>query len=511
MSESVVNNKLIVKNTIFLYVRMVVVMLISLYTVRAFLSILGEVDFGLYNVIGGVVGMFSFINGTLATSSQKFFSQSLVSGDIKSVNKVFCLNLSVYFIFAIIVVIILETVGLWFVNTQMTIPSERMFAANVVYQISIFTFVMQLMVVSYNALIIAYERMRVFAFIGIFEAVMKLGFVFVLLKVSCDKLITYAFLYLFLYIIIALIYITYCHNNFEESKYHYYWNKYDACKMLSFSGWHLLGTLSVILRGQGVNILINMFFSPAVNAARTVSYQVEGAIIQLSNSFFTAVKPQMYKSYSNGELIALNNLVLRSSTICFFLVSVLSVPFLCNAKCILGLWLTDVPEYTIAFTQLVLIEGLIDSVSGSAICPALATGNIKRFYLVTGNLVILTLPIAYIYLKLGYLPTTTMWISIIISLIALAARAFLLVRLIQLPIKRYFALITKLIVSSIIIGFITYYEVSLFDNMLMAFVVSTIVSTLLHCGIYYIFICNKAERIALSTYINSRFVKSTRR
>ena len=508
MSESFVNNRLIVRNTIFLYLRMIVVMLISLYTVRAFLSILGEVDFGLYNVIGGVVGMFSFINGTLATSSQKYFSQALVNNDTQYANKVFCLNLTIYCIIAIGIVVILETVGLWFVNTQMTIPTERMFAANVVYQVSIVTFVIQIITVTYNALVIAHERMMAFASIGILEAFVKLGFVFVLLNVTYDKLITYAFLYLFLYLIIALIYILYCRKNFKESKFNYYWKKSEAYDMLGFSGWHLLGTLSVVVRGQGVNILINMFFSPAVNAARTVSYQVEGAINQLSNSFFTAVKPQMYKSYSNGEINALNNLVLRSSMICFFLVSILSVPFYFNAEYILGLWLKDVPDYTIAFTQLVLIEGLIDSVGGSAICPALATGKIKKFYLITGNLFILTLPIAYIFLKIGYEPTSTMLVSIIISLVTLIARALLLVELIQLPVKPYFVLMTKLFISSFIIGVITYYSVLLFECMLTALVVSTIVSTILHCGIYYAFICNKAERSALASYVKSRFIKN---
>lgn len=507
MSESVVNNRLILKNTIFLYLRMIVVMLISLYTVRAFLSILGEVDFGLYNVIGGVVGIFSFINGTLATSSQKYFSQALVNNDIQSVNKVFCLNLSVYCVIAIIIVAILETVGLWFVNTQMTIPSERMFAANVVYQVSILTFVIQIITVSYNALIIAHERMKAFAYIGVFEAFMKLGFVLVLLNVSFDKLITYAFLYLFLYIIIAFVYIIYCRKNFKESKYRYYWNKTDAYDMLGFSGWHLLGTLSVIVRGQGVNILINMFFSPAVNAARAVSYQVEGAIIQLSNSFFTAVKPQMYKSYSNGEIDALNNLVLRSSMICFFLVSILSVPFFFNAEYILGLWLEDVPDYTIAFTQLVLIEGLIDSVGGSAICPALATGKIKIFYLITGTLFILTLPIAFLFLKFGYSPTITLWVSIAISLAALIARALILTRLIRLPIKKYSVLMVKLFLATIFTGLVTYYTVSLFEDMLTAFIVSTILSSLFHCCIYYGFICIKEERIVLTLYVKSKVLK----
>lgn len=504
MSQSVVNNKRIAKNTIFLYIRMLVVMGIGLYTVRAFLSILGETDYGLYNVIGGVVGMFSFLSSTLATSSQRYFSQALVNNDTKAINRVFCLNLTIYLILIAIIVLILESFGLWFVNTQMTIPAERMKAANVVYQISIVTFIFQMITVPYNALIIAHEKMKTFAYIGISEAFMKLGFVFVLIHVPFDKLIAYALFYLLLFLVIAIIYYVYCHKRFNECSFHFYWNKREALEMLGFSGWHLLGTFSVVVRSQGVNILINMFFNPGVNAARAVAFQIENAITQLSHNFFTAVKPQMYKSYSNGEIMALNNLVLRSTLICFFLVSIISVPFYLNAEFILGLWLKEVPEYAVLFTQLVLIGGLIDSVSGSAICPALATGKIRTFYLITGTLYILTLPIAYIFLKLGFDPTSTMVVSIAVSMSSLVARAWILVGLIQLPIVRYSVLMIKLFVSTILIGATTYFSVKIFGGHFAALIVSTIISTLLHGFIYLVFVCDKRDRFAIIEIIKKK-------
>lgn len=504
MQESVVNNRQIAKNTIFLYIRMIVVMLIGLYTVRAYLSILGETDYGLYNVIGGVVSMFAFLNGTLATSSQRYFSQALVRNDKESINRVFCLNLTIYMILIVIVIVFLETVGLWFVNTKMTIPSERMMAANVVYQLSIATFVLQLFSVPYNALIISHERMKAFAYIGILEAFFRLGFVFILASLCYDKLIFYAVFFLVLQLLITGIFFVYCLRNFSESRFRFYWNRKDAFEMIGFSGWHLLGTFSTVVRSQGLNILINLFFNPAVNAARAVAFQIDNAINQLSNNFFVAVKPQMYKSYSNGEIDALNNLVLRSSLICYFLVSILSVPFFFNVDFILSLWLKEVPEYTIAFTQLVIIGGLIDSLSGSAICPALATGKIKVFYLVTGTLFILTLPIAYFGLKLGYDPTSTMVVSIAVSLLAVFARAWLLTGLIQLPIKKYYLLIAKLIFVTIIIGFLTYCTTVLFENNLIALLVSTLFSSLLHCIIYLFSVCTKQDKEAIVSIVKNK-------
>ena len=504
MSETVVNNRLIAKNTVFLYIRMLVVMAISLYTVRAFLSILGETDYGLYNVIGGVVSIFSFLGSTLSTSSQRYFSQALVKNDKERINRVFCLNLTVYAIFIVLILIILETVGLWFVNSKMTIPVERMNAANAVYQISLITFIIQMLTIPFNALIIAHERMKAFAYIGILEALLKLGFVYVLMRIPFDKLIAYALFFLILYLLIAFVYYIYCRRCFEESHFHFYWNKSEAFEMLGFSGWHLLGTLSIVVRGQGVNILLNVFFNPAVNAARAIAYQVQGAIDQLNNNFFTAVKPQMYKSYSNGELEALNVLVLRSSLLCFFLVSILSVPFYLNTDFILSIWLKDVPQYSAVFTRLAIICGLIDSVGGSAICPALATGKIKTFYLITGGLFILTLPASYVFLRLGYSPESTMIVTIVISVITLVARALILVGLIGLKLKKYLLLIVKLWVATLFIGVLTFWGSTLFTDEIVVLIMSLVVSSLLHLVIYYWFVCSNHDRDMIMNIIRGK-------
>ena len=277
-STTAENNKRIVKNTLFLYFRMIVVMGIGLYTVRAILRLLGVVDYGIYNVVGGVVSMFAFLNGTLATSSQRYFSVELAKGDLKRLNQWFCLNITTFSLFILAFIVIAETVGLWFVNTQMTIPHERLFAANVVYQLSIATFCIHFFNIPYNGLIIAHEKMSAFAYISIVEAFLKLGIVFVLSIITWDKLITYGILMFLISVLITSSYIVYSRIHFQESKYQFYWNKSEMIELLGFSGWHFLGTFSIAIRSQGINILLNLFFSPAVNAARAVAFQIYHAI-----------------------------------------------------------------------------------------------------------------------------------------------------------------------------------------------------------------------------------------
>lgn len=504
MAESFVNNRQIAKNTIVLYVRMIIVMLISLYTVRAYLAILGETDYGLYNVVGGVVAMLSFLKGTLATSSQRYLSVALVKNDKQGLRNVFCLNQTVFIIITIACVVILETVGLWFVNYKMTVPQDRMYAVNVVYQISILSFIPQMISVSYYALVIAREKMAAFAYIGIIEAVLKLGFVFVLRQVPFDKLITYTWFMFFLQVLVLAIYMVYCKRRYEESHFRFYWDKKEAVEIMGFSGWHLLGTLSVVVRSNGINLLINVFFSPIINAARAIAFQFQNAITQLTQSFFKAVIPQMYKSYANNEIKELHALIMRSTIICFFLSSLFSIPLYFNAEFVLGLWLEQTPAYALAFTQLVLINCLIDSVSDSTICPALASGKIKNFYLVTGSLYILSLPVAYVFLKLGYDATSTMWVSIAISVVALVARAYLLIELINFPAKHYFILCIKMAVATIAIGLITLLSTRLSTNNWVILIVSTFISSVLHCIIYLFFVCSEQDRNAVIRIAKSK-------
>lgn len=445
---SVVNNKTIAKNTIFLYVRMLIIMVVGLYTVRAILRILGVEDYGIYNVVGGVVTIFSFIDGTLTTSSQRYFSMELAKGDEKRLNQWFSLNVTAFSVLIPIFIIIAESIGLWFVNNKMIIPEERVYAANVVYQLSIVAFCVHFFSIPYNALIIAHEKMSAFAYISVVEAIAKLLIVYLLSISGGDKLIIYAVLMLILTICMTSTYIIYNRIHFKESRYRLYWNKGEFLGLLSFSGWHFIGTLSVVVRGQGINILINMFFNPAINGARAIAYQIYNAIHQLSNNFFVAIKPQIYKSYAAAEYNELYKLIMRSTIICSLLTSILVFPVLANTHYILKLWLGVVPDYAVIFTTLVLINGLIDSTNGPTTAAVLATGKIRNYELIVATLYMLNLPLSYVALRFGAEPTATMMISIIMSLLVTFARAFILGKKVPLPFKSYLCLFGKIILIS---------------------------------------------------------------
>lgn len=492
-TSSSVNNKRIAKNTLFLYLRMLVVMGIGLYTVRAILHLLGVVDYGIYNVVGGVVGMFAFLNSTLATSSQRYFSIELAKGDLDRLNKWFCLNISTFSIFIVIFVAIAETVGLWFVNTQMTIPKERMFAANVVYQLSIVSFCVSLFSIPYNALIIAHERMSAFAFISIIEALTKLAIVFILSLVSWDRLIVYGILMFFTSCAMTSSYILYNRRYFPESKFHLYWNKSEFIEIIGFSGWHFWGTFSMVIRSQGINILLNLFFNPAVNAARAVAYQVYHAVVQLSENFFVAVKPQIYKAYASGDNEALFKLVLRSSILSSLLVSILVFPILSNTQYVLGLWLEDLPEYTVIFTQLVLINGLIDSTNGPLAVSVLASGKIRNYELLVATTIMMNLPISYVALKLGVAPQATMIVSICISIVTTFNRAFIMCKKLNVFLGRYVVTFLRLVLAAVIIGLISYMTVYDKSETLWQFIWQSMFIFLLTAVVYAIIAFDKND------------------
>lgn len=463
---------------------MLFIMCIGLYTVRAILHILGEVDYGIYNVVGSFVAMFSFVNSSLATASQRYFSIELVNKDKEALNKQFCLNITLFILIVVIVVILLETLGLWFVNSSLTIPYERLRTANYVYQLSILAFSFQLLSVPYNGMVIAYEKMSAFAYIGIVEALFKLLVVFVLSNISWDKLVIYSVFMCLSSAGVTISYIIYCRRNLEGCIFHFYWDWGKVKSLFKFTGWHLLGTTSVVVRSQAINLLINMFFNPAVNAARAVAFQVSGAVSQLSSNFFVAVKPQMYKSCANREFDALQRLILRSSMISVFLVSVLAIPFILCANYILGFWLLEVPEYTEMFTKLVLLNSIIDATSDSIICPVLATGKIKKFYLITSTLLILNFPVSYFFLKIGYEPQVTMIISIVVSVLLVFFRVALLSELIPFGVYDYIVLMLKL---AFISSFVYFFLYVLFHDVEMNIVVLMIIfslSTISHIFLY---------------------------
>lgn len=507
MELNIVNNKRIIKNTLFLYIRMIIIMLINLYIVRAVLQVLGVEDYGIYNVVGGVVSMMSFINGTLTTSSQRFFAIEMARENGVNLKRCFSLNLTVFFLLMLIAVVIAETLGLWFVKTQMIIPDNRIFAANVVYQLSILTFCLHLLAIPFNALIVSYEKMNIYAYISISEAILKLLAVMALSWIGTDKLILYAVFMLMVCVGSTSFNMLYCLKNYKESRYSFYWNRDDIMNLFSFSGWHFLGTIASVVRTSGINILINMFFNPAINGARAIAYQINSAVNQLSSNFFTAVKPQIYKSYGAGDIEAMHGLIFRSTTLCVYLVSIMCIPLLFNTEGVLALWLHDVPEMTILFTQLVLITSIIEATTGPTFASALATGNIKNFYLVVGTLYIMVLPLSYVALKFGCPAWITMLVDIILSSVNVYARSYFLNKLVGLSFKKYVLLTLRITCVTLLTMLVLYYVSLFLRSFWMKLIVTSFISTVLLTFLYISFILSKDDRIKILNVVRNKIKK----
>lgn len=504
----IINRAKIAKNTIFLYFRMLILMGISLFTVKIVLNTLGAVDYGIYNVVGGVVFLFSFVYSTFTNAAQRFFSYEIGCENADKLKKVFSLHIILFLWLSLGVVLLAETVGIWFVNTQLVIPAERLYAANWVFQFSIFTFIFQLLSVPYNALIISHEKMHAFAYISIVEGGCKLIAAIFLLYSGSDKLIIYSILMFVISSLITFSYYIYCRIKFKESNYSFYWNKSQAYKIVTFSGWHFLGSISSIFKGQGINILLNMFFNPVVNAARVIAFQMDGAIMSLSNNFFQATCPQIYMLYGAGRVREMNDLIIQSTRYCFYLLLFFAIPLFLEASYILHLWLENVPDYTVLFLQLVIVCSLVDSTNSPAIACALATNKIRTFELVQGGLTIMNFPVSYIFLKQGFAPQVTLYVSIFISLLILIIRTIVLNKLTGLSISNYFRAVAGMF-GVATLSFIFPFIVKLFSSD------GGIVSFLLvggsSCISFTICVWNlglsKAERYKIGASIKSRINK----
>ena len=428
--SEIVEKKLIVKNTGLLYFRSILILLISLYTSRVILANLGISDYGIYNVVGGIVTMFSFLNSGMISASQRFISYSLGKGDgIDSLQKVFSMSVNIHFLIGGIILLIAETVGLWFLNAQMNIPTERLFAANIVYQCSIIAFLINVFSVPYNACILAHERMSIFAYISLVEVVLKLSAALLLTVVCGDKLIYYALFILIVAVLIRFLYGAYCRKSFEESKYHFSWDKSLFKSMTGFAIWSLWGNMGFSVKNQGINILLNLFFSPAINAARGVAYQVEAAVVSFTENFQAALRPRIVKEYAAGETCSMMSLVIAGSKFSFLILMIIAIPVLIEAPFLLALWLKDVPPYSVEFLRLAILTALIESMKGSLGEFFNATGKIRLYQILLSIIMLLTLPVAYVILKLGYSSYSVVYASLFTSLLALIMRLFLIKRI----------------------------------------------------------------------------------
>jgi O-antigen/teichoic acid export membrane protein len=501
------NNKQIAKNTLFLYFRMLITMGVSLYTSRIVLNVLGIENFGIYNVVGGVVSMFAILNGSLAAASQRFLTFELGTGNFQRLKEVFSTTVTIHNLIALVVFILAETVGIWFLNSQMNITPNRIDAANWVFQCSVLTFIIDIISVPYNASIIAHEHMKTFAYVGIIEVVFKLLIVFLLPLFSFDKLKFYSLLILSVAIIIRLIYGFYCKYHFEECKYKFYWNKSLIKEVASFAGWNFIGASSYVLMTQGVNILLNLFYGVIVNAAQGIANQVQNAIGGFINNFMTALNPQITKSYALKNRDYMLNMVQQGARFSFYLMFFLSLPILIETQNILKLWIKIVPEYAVIFVRLSLIFAITQTLSNTLITAMLATGNIKKYQIIVGGLQMLNLPFSYIALKMGFSPQSTLVIAIFFSFVCLGARLWLLRELIGLSAKYYLRKVlgNVMLVSllSLISPMIVFY---IMNDCLLRLLVVCIVS-FISTGTIFIFLgLSQEERLFMkkkvSEYIN---------
>ena len=457
-TENIGNNKRIAKNTLFLYFRMLLTMGVSLYTSRIVLDTLGVNDYGIYNVVGGVVVILGFLNSSMSGATSRFLTFELGREDSQKLKETFSAALTIHFIIAGIILILGETAGLWWLENKLVVDPDRMVAARWVYQLSLLSAMVSITQVPYNATIIAHERMNVYAYVEILNSLMKLGIVFLLVAGNFDKLILYAILTLCVSIIIAMIYRLYCLKSFSESHYKFSWNKEIIHPMLSFSGWDLYGNMCVTAKTEGVNVLLNHFFGAAINAAYGIATQVNGVVLQFSNNFLTAVRPQIVKYYAANEIIKMQDLMINSAKFSFLLIYLISFPLTIENHFILHLWLKEVPEYAVVFCQLNMVSILVTFLFGAVVViyAVHATGKIKNISILGGSIYILVLPISYIFLKLGYSPVIPLIINALLMLIYCLAILFVLkslfyqVSILQILIKVTFVCLLLALLSSLL-------------------------------------------------------------
>lgn len=460
MTNIAQNNKRIAKNTLLLYVRMLFMMAVSLYTSRVVLQTLGVEDYGVYNVVGGVVAMFGFINSSMSSATQRYITFALGKGNFENLQKVFSTTLQIHVLIAVLIFVLGETVGLWFMYEKMQIPAERMDAAFWVIQCSILSTVVMIISVPYNAAIIAHEKMSAFAYISILEAVSKLVIVYILLVSSFDKLILYSVLLLTVQILIRFCYSFYCNEHFKETKCRLLWDKSLFKEMIGFAGWSMFGNLSAALFGQGLNMLLNVFFGPVVNAARAIAVQVQSAMQQFVNNFQMALNPQITKTYAKGEMSEMHKLMFRSARFSFYLLFFLSLPVLFETEFILIIWLKTVPENTVVFLRIMICISLIYSLSNPLIIANQATGKVKKYQAICGSILLLILPISYIVLKLGFPAYSVFIVHFVMESITQLVRMIMLRPLIGIRIKEYFKYIYTpvilVVLCSVILPFVVY-------------------------------------------------------
>jgi len=505
------NNKRIAKNTIMLYIRQVLIMAVGLYTVRVVLKTLGVEDYGVYNVVSGAVTMFGFLSGAMALGSQRFFSFYLGKNDIEGLKKIFHNTLSIYLIISIIVVVLGESIGLWFINSKLDIPSGRMFAANCIFQISLISFIVSMMSAPFMAAIMSHEDMGVYARVGILEVVLKLVVVFALVISPFDKLVSYGLLLLSVSVIVLSIYSSYCKRKYEECTIAFRKDKDVIYEIASFSGWNLFGNFAWVIKNQGTSFMLNIFFGPVMNAAQNLATQIRTIVNTFASNFTSAVQPQIVKSYAQKDYNGMFKLMSSACKMSYLLMAVIAVPVVLNVDYILHLWLYEVPDHAVTFTQIMLVEATIEAMSTPTASANQATGKIKYYQMIIGILGILNLPVAYCFLIFGVQAEVVYVISLILQSCIVIHRALYL-RKIEPSIG--WRVIGKVFIPCVVSGLIAfvvcyylYTEATTFVTTILTCIYEMLIVTLLT----YFVAFNSSERTFANNILKTSFTKILRK
>ena len=503
MTNAQKDNKRLAQNTIILYVRMFLTVGLSLYITRVVLKNLGVSQFGLYNLIGGFVSMFYIVTASLSGAITRFITYELGKNCINKLIQVFSTSINIQILFSAIVLLLGETIGLWFVNFQLNIESEQIFAANIVYQLSLISFIIELLGVPFYSLVIAHEKMKLFAFNAILGVILKLLLALLLAYACIDKIIFYAIGMLIVSIVTQLVYVLYSRKKFVECKYRYSFEKNIFKKMFSFGGWNLLTSVTLMLRSQGLNILLNIFFGTVVNAAFSVARQIEGTIRAFSKNFLVAINPQIVKSYAEGNIHRTQTLVYRGTKYSFLLLYILGLPFMLMADTFMEIWLADVPPFASSFVQLIIILSLVEMLLTPSEYLNQATGDIKRYKIVTSLAQLTILPIGYILLRLGFNPYTTMYTAIAAELLTLPYRVQLNKKLAGITwtdyCKNVLIKLLPVLIISVSVGIVLKFILP--ESILMTFVITILIIITILVATYF-FAFDTSEKKFLAAIMN---------
>lgn len=508
MSESVYSSKRVAKNTLILYVRMAFMMLLTLYTSRIVLKVLGVEDYGLYEVVGGFVSMFSLLSSSLSISISRYITFELGRGDLDKLRRVFSTAVIIQFSMALLMAVIIGGVGLWYLANKMNIPDGRLTAAYWVMFCSIGSFGIGLISTPYNAAIIAHEKMGAFAYISILDACLKLLIVFLIQVIPIDKLVGYAILMLAVNILIRSVYTLYCHRHFEECHFMFTWDKSLLKDMGGFAGWSFFGEASWVLNTQGVNLLVNSYFGVTLNAARGIANQVNSAIYRFASNFMTALDPQITKTYAAGELKATQSIVCKGSRLSYFLMLVFAIPICLETSLILDIWLVTTPEYAVSFTRLSIISSMCLILSTPLVKAQYATGKIRKYQIINTLCCLWVFPLTWLAFHKGYSPEWAYYIFAFVYFLLIFVRIALVVKLIGLSWKDYLQdVILRCFYTSVVAFSLPFALLHIMPEGIGRLIIVTVVSVLSTCTSVYMLGMSKDERQSIRGYIVSRICR----